>query len=70
MDDDLLSEGCIVCPACGEELEFDLSELTDEDLGGIRQLRALKSPRRFVNNGGFSKPPDMDNLAQLEGASA
>ena len=32
MDDDLLSEGCIVCPACGEELEFDLSELTDEDL--------------------------------------
>jgi len=32
MDDDLLSEGCTVCPACGEELEFDLSDLTDEDL--------------------------------------
>lgn len=32
MDDDLLSEGCITCPACGEELEFDLSELSDDEL--------------------------------------
>ena len=32
MDDALLSEGCTVCPACGEELEFDLSDLSDEDL--------------------------------------
>lgn len=32
MDDDLLSEGSITCPACGEELEFDLSDLSDDEL--------------------------------------
>lgn len=32
IDDDMLSEGSIDCPACGEELEFDLSELSDEEI--------------------------------------
>lgn len=31
LDEDTLDRGKIQCPACGEELEFDLSELEDED---------------------------------------
>lgn len=31
IDDGTLSEGSIQCPACGEELEFDLSELYDDE---------------------------------------
>ena len=32
IDADLLAKGGTVCPACGEELEFDLSELDDEEV--------------------------------------
>lgn len=31
LDDDLLQEGSIECSACGEELEFDLSDLDEEE---------------------------------------
>lgn len=31
MDDEMLEKGSTVCPVCGEELEFDLSELEGED---------------------------------------
>ena len=33
LDDDMLKEGSITCTACGEDLEFDLSDLeqTEED---------------------------------------
>lgn len=31
LDEDMLSAGSIVCSACGEELEFDLSELDNEE---------------------------------------
>ena len=30
LDDDMLKEGSISCTACGEELEFDLSDLEEE----------------------------------------
>ena len=30
LDEDMLAEGGMKCPACGEELEFDFSELLDE----------------------------------------
>jgi formylmethanofuran dehydrogenase subunit E len=33
VDEDVLLEGEIVCPNCGEHLEFDFSELNDEDCG-------------------------------------
>ena len=33
VDEDVLLEGEIVCPNCGEHLEFDFSELKDEDCG-------------------------------------
>lgn len=29
LDDDLLAEGSIACTSCGEDLEFDLSDLED-----------------------------------------
>lgn len=31
MDDELLEKGSTKCPACGEELEFDLSELEEDE---------------------------------------
>ena len=31
LDQDMLGAGSIVCNACGEELEFDLSELDNEE---------------------------------------
>ena len=31
LDEDMLAEGGMKCPACGEELEFDYSELLDEE---------------------------------------
>lgn len=31
LDQEMLGDGSIVCSACGEELEFDLSELDNED---------------------------------------
>ena len=30
MDEDVLAKGGMKCPACGEDLEFDLSEIVDE----------------------------------------
>ena len=30
VDEDVLAKGSMKCPACGEDLEFDLSELVDE----------------------------------------
>ena len=30
VDEDVLAKGCMKCPACGEDLEFDLSELVDD----------------------------------------
>ena len=33
VDEDVLLEGEIVCPTCGETLEFDFSDLKDEDWG-------------------------------------
>lgn len=30
LDEDMLEEGSITCTACGEELEFDLSDVTEE----------------------------------------
>ena len=30
LDEDMLEEGSISCTACGEELEFDLSDLTEQ----------------------------------------
>ena len=33
VDEDVLLEGEIVCPNCGETLEFDFSDLKDEDWG-------------------------------------
>lgn len=47
MDDDMLAEGSTVCPACGEELEFDLSGLEDEEMvseGDLDQMIAEESP--------------------------
>ena len=29
--EDLLADGGMICPACGEELEFDYSELFNEE---------------------------------------
>lgn len=31
LDDDMLKEGSITCTACGEELEFDLSDLEQQE---------------------------------------
>lgn len=47
MDDDMLAEGSTVCPACGEELEFDLSGLEDEEMvseGDLDQMIAEEFP--------------------------
>ena len=30
IDEDVLAKGSMKCPACGEDLEFDLSEIVDE----------------------------------------
>ena len=30
VDEDVLAKGSMKCPACGEDLEFDLSEIVDE----------------------------------------
>ena len=30
VDEDVLAKGSMKCPACGEDLEFDLSEVVDE----------------------------------------
>ena len=30
IDEDVLAKGSMKCPACGEDLEFDLTELVDE----------------------------------------
>ena len=30
IDEDVLAKGSMKCPACGEDLEFDLSEIVDD----------------------------------------
>ena len=41
MDDEMLAEGSTVCPACGEELEFDLSGLEDDEIAAEADLPSV-----------------------------